>query len=140
MGFSDYVKYPAAEGKEKHVPIIEVNGDTVVVTVGAEVAHPNTFEHHIKWIRLYGIKKDSNLPVDIAYLDVGPTLAHPKMTVELVAKDYKLSPLRPLSFLPSKSLSLAGAVPCQCSKAQCKAHCFVFAVPAINLFCLVFCA
>jgi superoxide reductase len=46
--------------KEKHVPVIdcpaEVKADEVFnvkVSIGAEVAHPNTTEHHIRWIRLY---------------------------------------------------------------------------------------
>lgn len=35
--------------KEKHVPVVEVNGDKVTVKVG-EVEHPMTEEHHIAWI------------------------------------------------------------------------------------------
>jgi superoxide reductase len=45
---------------EKHVPVIEcpeeVKADevfNVTVTVGKEIAHPNTTEHHISWIQLY---------------------------------------------------------------------------------------
>lgn len=43
---------------EKHVPVIKVvskDGDTVVVevSVGAEIAHPNTTEHFIAYIDLY---------------------------------------------------------------------------------------
>ena len=45
---------------EKHVPVIEcpqaVAKDQffqVKVTLGKEVAHPNTTEHHIAWIALY---------------------------------------------------------------------------------------
>jgi superoxide reductase len=45
---------------EKHVPVIEC-ADTftkdemtpVKVTLGKEIAHPNTTEHHIRWIELY---------------------------------------------------------------------------------------
>ena len=37
--------------KEKHVPVIEVNGNTVKVKVGS-VAHPMTEEHHIAWVCL----------------------------------------------------------------------------------------
>lgn len=36
---------------EKHIPVCEVNGDTVTVTVGA-AAHPMTPEHYIQWICL----------------------------------------------------------------------------------------
>jgi superoxide reductase len=46
--------------KEKHVPIIEcpatVKKDeffAVKATLGKAVAHPNTTEHHIRWIELY---------------------------------------------------------------------------------------
>ena len=46
--------------KEKHVPVIECPdiveaGDLfeVTVTLGKEIAHPNTTEHHIRWISLY---------------------------------------------------------------------------------------
>jgi len=46
--------------KEKHVPVIEAP-DTVAadeffdvtVTLGKAIAHPNTTEHHIRWITLY---------------------------------------------------------------------------------------
>ena len=46
--------------EEKHVPAIEcpdaVNVDEifqVTATLGKEIAHPNTTEHHIRWIQLY---------------------------------------------------------------------------------------
>jgi len=37
--------------KEKHVPVIEVNGDTVTMKVGS-VPHPMTEEHSIQWVYL----------------------------------------------------------------------------------------
>lgn len=37
--------------QEKHVPVVEVNGNTVTVSVGS-VTHPMTVEHHIAWIAL----------------------------------------------------------------------------------------
>lgn len=36
---------------EKHVPVIEENGDTVTVKVGS-VEHPSMMEHYIEWIVL----------------------------------------------------------------------------------------
>lgn len=53
--------YQTADWKtEKHVPVIEcpdaVNtGEMfdVTISLGKEVAHPNTTEHHIEWIQLY---------------------------------------------------------------------------------------
>jgi superoxide reductase len=45
---------------EKHVPVIEcadrVKADQffpVKVTLGKEIAHPNTTDHHIRWISVY---------------------------------------------------------------------------------------
>jgi superoxide reductase len=54
-------QYQTADWKsEKHVPVIEcpdkVGTDemfNVTVTLGKEVAHPNTTDHHIRWIQLY---------------------------------------------------------------------------------------
>lgn len=46
--------------QEKHVPAIEApeeikKGELVKIsaTVGKEIAHPNTTEHHIRWIEVY---------------------------------------------------------------------------------------
>ncbi|GAB4387826.1 MAG: class II SORL domain-containing protein [Thermodesulfovibrionales bacterium] len=45
---------------EKHVPLIEAPDSVkagemfeIRVSVGKEVAHPNTTEHHIRWIQLF---------------------------------------------------------------------------------------
>lgn len=45
---------------EKHIPVIECPDQVaanqpfqVTVTVGKEIPHPNTTEHHIRWIDLY---------------------------------------------------------------------------------------
>ena len=59
MKFGDILKGEEAEGKEKHVPVIEIDKgrgkegvDIVRVIVGKDVPHPNTMEHHICWIEL----------------------------------------------------------------------------------------
>jgi superoxide reductase len=31
------------------------------VVVGKEVPHPNTVDHHIAWIELYGVKKNGQV-------------------------------------------------------------------------------
>ncbi|MDR3565439.1 MAG: class II SORL domain-containing protein [Negativicutes bacterium] len=59
MKFAELVQ--SADWKtEKHVPVIEAPATakageavTVKVSVGKEIAHPNTTEHHIRWIKLY---------------------------------------------------------------------------------------
>ncbi len=43
--------------KEKHIPVIEIierkENIVVKITVGKEIQHPNTTEHHIRFIDLY---------------------------------------------------------------------------------------
>ncbi len=47
--------------KEKHVPVIEIPAGTinagemfaVKISLGKEIAHPNTTGHHIRWIQLF---------------------------------------------------------------------------------------
>lgn len=57
---------------EKHVPVIEVpekaeSGEMfdVKVTLGKEVAHPNTTAHHIRWITLYFKPEGAKFPLEI---------------------------------------------------------------------------
>jgi superoxide reductase len=57
---------------EKHVPVIDcpdtfVAGEMTEVTVevGKEIEHPNTTEHHIRWIRLYFLPEGSPFAYEI---------------------------------------------------------------------------
>ncbi|MDD5457651.1 MAG: class II SORL domain-containing protein [Candidatus Margulisbacteria bacterium] len=57
---------------EKHVPVIELKqhykkGEVieVMVAVGKELAHPNTTEHHIRWISLYFQPTGEKFPYEI---------------------------------------------------------------------------
>ncbi len=68
MKFGDIVKNMDAEGKEKHAPVIEIGKDkgessvdVVHVVVGKETPHPNTVEHYIAWIELYGVKENGQV-------------------------------------------------------------------------------
>ena len=61
---------------EKHVPLIECPVEfnageptTVTVTVGKEIAHPNTALHHIRWIRLYFVPANSTLSYEVASVE-----------------------------------------------------------------------
>ncbi len=58
--------------QEKHVPVIEVletpvKGEDVLlkVSVGKEISHPNTTEHHIRWIRVYFFPEGEKFPYEI---------------------------------------------------------------------------
>ncbi len=62
--------------KEKHTPIIEAPekvkaGEVfqVKVTLGKEIAHPNTTEHHISWISLYFHPKGKKFPYHVGQFE-----------------------------------------------------------------------
>ena len=92
MKLGDLIKGEVQEGKEKHVPVVELvsckecGENAVKITVGKEVAHPNTVEHHIKWIALFGVK--GGLAVHVATFDLGPTFGHPRVTAHVETKDF----------------------------------------------------
>jgi len=61
---------------EKHVPVIECpdeikSGDllTATISVGKEIAHPNTTEHHIRWISVYFLPEDENFTYQVGYFE-----------------------------------------------------------------------
>jgi len=58
---------------EKHVPLIEAadsikKGDIVKinVSVGKQITHPNTTEHHIRWIEVYFLAEGEKFPYQLA--------------------------------------------------------------------------
>lgn len=86
---------------EKHVPVItapnEVAADqafTVTLEVGADVAHPNTTEHHIRWIKLF-FQPDEGFTYEVSDIQFtahgesvagankGPVYTEPKANVDL---------------------------------------------------------
>jgi superoxide reductase len=57
---------------EKHVPVIECpdkvkSGEmfSVKVAIGKEIAHPNTTEHHIRWIAVYFHPEGDKFPYQV---------------------------------------------------------------------------
>ncbi len=46
-----YAENTTDAAKEKHVPVVEVSGGTIKVTVGS-VAHPMEEKHYIEWIEV----------------------------------------------------------------------------------------
>ena len=89
MKFSKIIKTERDEGKEKHIPHMEIakghrsGRDIVRVVVGHETSHPNTVEHHIAWIELYGIKKDNNQVVNIGRATRIPLYSNPNMRFQI---------------------------------------------------------
>ena len=70
---------------EKHVPTIDVPEQvakgapvTVEVSVGKELAHPNTTAHHISWIEVYFLPDGEKFPVQIGRYEFTSHGASPK--------------------------------------------------------------
>ena len=69
--------YQVADWKiEKHVPNIEllnkiIKGKDIYLnlSVGKEIPHPNTTEHHIRWIKVYFKPQDEQFAYEIANLE-----------------------------------------------------------------------
>ena len=87
---------------EKHVPVIECankvkSGELfpVKVTVGRQVAHPNTTEHHIRWILVYFHATGEKFPYEVGHFEFfahgesaagpnqGPAYTNPEVTTSL---------------------------------------------------------
>ena len=61
---------------EKHVPVIECPDRVkagelfpVKVTLGKEIAHPNTTEHHIRWISVYFHAEGEKFPFQVGHFE-----------------------------------------------------------------------
>lgn len=90
---------------EKHVPVIDapdiISPDysvDVTVSVGKEIAHPNTTEHHISWIELYFWEDGAKTPACLGRfefsahgassqgLNSSSVYADPKVLVSFITK------------------------------------------------------
>lgn len=98
---SDHVQ--SADWKsEKHVPVIDcpesVNKDEmfdVKVSLGKEISHPNTTEHHIRWISLYYYPEGDKYSYHVGHYEFnahgestegansGPVYTHHQVTASL---------------------------------------------------------
>ena len=100
-GLADIIK-EADWKKEKHVPVIQCP-DTVAAgevfevkaSVGPEVAHPNTTEHHISYISLFYLPEGGAAPFQVGHFEFsahgesasganeGPVYTHHSVTASL---------------------------------------------------------
>ena len=88
--------------KEKHVPVIEAPDQVkaneffeVKVSLGKEIAHPNTTEHHISWISLYFHPEGEKFTYQVGHFEFsahgesvagpneGPVYTHHEVTTSL---------------------------------------------------------
>jgi superoxide reductase len=99
--FSDYIQ--EADWKtEKHAPVIECAAEVkageafkITTVVGKEIAHPNTTEHHIRWIDLYFHAEGEKFAYQIGHYEFsahgesvpgpnqGPVYSIPEVTVSV---------------------------------------------------------
>jgi len=87
---------------EKHVPVIECPDQVkagelfaVKVALGKEIAHPNTTEHHIRWISVYFHPVAAKFPYEVGHFgfsahgesaegpNQGPVYTHHEVTASL---------------------------------------------------------
>ena len=94
MQFQDVLKTSESEGKEKHVPVIEIEKgkgeggtDIVRVIVGKETPHPNTIEHHIGWIELFGVKQGGQV-INLGRASFAPSFTGPNTGFQLTVADF----------------------------------------------------
>ena len=87
--FGDLLFTYENEGKEKHVPVIHAPESVkageffpVTVVVGEEVPHPNTAEHHIKWIQVFAQEEGKN-PIHVLTFDVAAAVVDPNVTFKM---------------------------------------------------------
>jgi superoxide reductase len=91
--------------KEKHVPVIDApnsvkSGETfdITVSVGKEIAHPNTTEHHIRFVQVYFLPEGGKHAFQLANVEFtahgesaeganeGPAYTHHAATVSVQLK------------------------------------------------------
>ncbi len=105
MAISDYLQ-TADWKKEKHAPVIDspekVKPDEefiVTLTIGKEIPHPNTTEHHIAWIELYFKSDEGKFPSlmgrfefsshgeSVKGANKGPSCTEPKVSIAMKLKE-----------------------------------------------------
>ncbi|MBN1834649.1 MAG: class II SORL domain-containing protein [Spirochaetales bacterium] len=100
-------QFQSADWKqEKHSPVIECPDSAkagekfqVTVSVGKEIAHPNTTEHHIRWIQLFFKPDGDKFSYQLANCEFtahgesakganqGPAFSEPSVTVSVALKE-----------------------------------------------------
>jgi len=58
------------------------------VVVGKETPHPNTAEHHIDWIELFGVKKDGQV-INLGRAAFAPAYANPNVRFQVPVAEFK---------------------------------------------------
>ena len=89
MNFSTLIKTQNDEGKENHLPHMELDKghrsgkDIVRIVVGHGKPHPNTVEHHIAWIELFGVKKNVDQVITLGRAECAPFFSNPNVRFQV---------------------------------------------------------
>ncbi len=89
MNLSEIIKGEKDQGKEKHIPSIMIDRghkegkDIVRVVVGHESPHPNTEQHHIAWIELYGVNKHTGQVINLGRATWAPVYSNPNVRFQI---------------------------------------------------------
>lgn len=101
---------------EKHVPVIDAPASAkkgvftkITVTVGKEIPHPNTTEHHIRWIAVYFHPDGEKFPYELGRFDFN---AHGESTQGINTSSVYTHPEITLSFKTDKAGTLLAASYC----------------------------
>ncbi|MCM8781015.1 MAG: class II SORL domain-containing protein [Candidatus Omnitrophica bacterium] len=101
---------------EKHIPVIEGpevirKGEVVSITVsvGKQIPHPNTTEHHIRWIEIYFHPQTEKFPYQIARFELA---AHGESVQGPNASTVYTQPMVLCSFKTEKSGTLIASSYC----------------------------
>ena len=62
--------------------------DIVRVIVGKGTPHPNTVEHHIGWVELYGVKKDGQV-INLGRAAFAPVYTAPNVRFQVSVEEFK---------------------------------------------------
>ncbi len=56
--------------------------------MGKEVPHPNTIEHHIAWVQLFGVKQDGQV-ISLGRADFAPGYTSPNVSFQVPVAQFK---------------------------------------------------
>ena len=102
--------------KEKHIPVIDApqivkKGDMVIVgvSVGKEIAHPNTTEHHIAWATVFFLADGEKFPYQIGRFEFS---AHGSSAQGPNTSTIYTNPMATVSFKTEKSGTILASSYC----------------------------
>lgn len=102
--------------KEKHVPVIDSPATAkkgewtkVTLTVGKEIAHPNTTEHHIRWITAFFLPDGEKFSYQIGRVEFD---SHGESTLGINTSTVYTHPEATVTFKTEKSGTILASSYC----------------------------